>query len=425
MKVKFADICIIKSSKRIFENEYVDDGVPFIRGQEISDGSLLAENATFECYISHQRYNELKNKYGVPVLGDILITAVGTIGNLYYVDKKRDFYFKDGNVILFTSFSEKVNSKYLYYYMRSPLFKKQLEYAMIGAVQKALTMVMLNKIEIDLPTIEKQNAIVRILEKIDSKISNNNKINAELESMAKTLYDYWFLQFEFPNEEGKPYKSSSGKMVWNEELKREIPEGWEVQTVKKCIHHINTGLNPRDNFKLGNGHIKYITVKNLTVNGTIDFSDCDQIDEEARKIVHKRSDVSRGDILFASIAPLGRCVIVQENPRDWDINESVFCIRPNLNKVSTELLYMFFMSDYFVKKAEHSSTGSVFNGIRISTLEEMLILIPTKSIKDKFTDTVKNIFAKKYQNEKENQEIISIRDFLLPLLMNGQVGFKE
>lgn len=419
MKVKFADICIIKSSKRIFENEYVDDGVPFIRGQEISDGSLLAENATFECYISHQRYNELKNKYGVPVLGDILITAVGTIGNLYYVDKKRDFYFKDGNVILFTSFSEKVNSKYLYYYMRSPLFKKQLEYAMIGAVQKALTMVMLNKIEIDLPTIEKQNAIVRILEKIDSKISNNNKINAELESMAKTLYDYWFLQFEFPNEEGKPYKSSSGKMVWNEELKREIPEGWEVQTVKKCIHHINTGLNPRDNFKLGNGHIKYITVKNLTVNGTIDFSDCDQIDEEARKIVHKRSDVSRGDILFASIAPLGRCVIVQENPRDWDINESVFCIRPNLNKVSTELLYMFFMSDYFVKKAEHSSTGSVFNGIRISTLEEMLILIPTKSIKDKFTDTVKNIFAKKYQNEKENQEIISIRDFLLPLLMNG------
>ena len=116
--------------------------------------------------------------------------------------------------------------------------------------------------------------------------------------MEKTLYDFWFLQFEFPNEEGKPYKSSGGKMVWNEELKREIPEGWEVDTVKKCICHINTGLNPRDNFKLGNGHIKYITVKNLTINGTIDFSGCDQIDEDARKIVHKRSDVSKGDILF-------------------------------------------------------------------------------------------------------------------------------
>lgn len=213
-------------------------------------------------------------------------------------------------------------------------------------------------------------------------------------------------------------------MVWNKELKREIPEGWEVDTVKKCIHHINTGLNPRDNFKLGNGHINYITVKNLTINGTIDFSDCDQINEEARKIVHKRSDVSQGDILFASIAPLGRCVIVEENPRDWDINESVFCIRPNLNKISTELLYMFFMSDYFVKKAEHSSTGSVFNGIRISTLEEMLILIPPKAINDTFTIIVKSIFAKKYQNEKENQELTSLRDFLLPLLMNGQVGFK-
>ena len=83
------------------------------------------------------------------------------------------------------------------------------------------------------------------------------------------------------------------------------------------------------------------------------------------------------------------------------------------------------MSDYFVKKAEHSSTGSVFNGIRISTLEEMLILIPTKSIKDKFTDTVKSVFAKKYQNEKENYELIAFREFLLPLLMNGQVGFKD
>ena len=82
------------------------------------------------------------------------------------------------------------------------------------------------------------------------------------------------------------------------------------------------------------------------------------------------------------------------------------------------------MSDYFVKKAEHSSTGSVFNGIRISTLEEMLILIPPKAINDTFTIIVKSIFAKKYQNEKENQELTSLRDFLLPLLMNGQVGFK-
>lgn len=312
---------------------------------------------------------------------------------------------------------------YIYYNLKINL--AHLKKIAQGSQTKFLTMQILDGFKLEDVGLEEQKRLSKILSKIDDKIELNNKINVELESMAKTLYDYWFLQFEFPNEEGKPYKSSGGKMVWNEELKREIPEGWEVDTVKKCICHINTGLNPRDNFKLGNGHIKYITVKNLTINGTIDFSGCDQIDEDARKIVHKRSDVSKGDILFASIAPLGRCVIVQENPKDWDINESVFCIRPNLNKVSTEFLYMFFMSEYFVKKAEHSSTGSVFYGIRISTLEEMLILIPPKAIKDKLTDIVKDIFVKKNQNEKENQELASLRDFLLPLLMNGQVRFKE
>ncbi|HJB45439.1 MAG TPA: restriction endonuclease subunit S [Candidatus Mediterraneibacter surreyensis] len=362
--------------------------------------------------------------------GDLIMPlteqVVGLFGNSAFVPEMENITFvlnqRVGKVI---PKKGKADIYYLHYLLSTNSVREQLEYRASGTRQRNISPKDIYDVDVFVPDYEEQKKIGSTLYKLEQRVNNNNKINAELEYMAKTLYDYWFLQFEFPNEEGKPYKSSGGKMVWNEELKREIPEGWEVQTVKKCIHHINTGLNPRDNFKLGNGHIKYITVKNLTVNGTIDFSDCDQIDEEARKIVHKRSDVSRGDILFASIAPLGRCVIVQENPRDWDINESVFCIRPNLNKVSTELLYMFFMSDYFVKKAEHSSTGSVFNGIRISTLEGMLILIPTKSIKDKFTDTVKNIFAKKYQNEKENQEIISIRDFLLPLLMNGQVGFKE
>ncbi|WP_443854092.1 restriction endonuclease subunit S [Eshraghiella crossota] len=294
-----------------------------------------------------------------------------------------------------------------------------------GSQTKFLTMQLLDAFEIDDIPLAEQKRIAYTLSDIDSKIENNKKINAELESMAKTIYDYWFLQFEFPNEEGKPYKSSGGKMVWNEELKREIPEGWEVSHVKDCIKHINTGLNPRDNFVLGNGSIKYITVKNLTTDGTIDFSGCDMIDEEARVIVHNRSDVSKKDILFASIAPLGRCAIVHENPTDWDINESVFCIRPNNNIVSTEYLYMFFMSDYFIKKAEHNSTGSVFSGIRISSLEDMIITIPPEKIKDNFVKAIRETLYMKYENEKQNQELASLRDFLLPMLMNGQIGFKD
>ena len=110
--------------------------------------------------------------------------------------------------------------------------------------------------------------------------------------MAKTIYDYWFTQFGFPDEHGKPYLSSSGQMVWNETAKQKLPVGWSCSKMETAIENIRTGLNPRDNFKLGGGSIKYITVKNLRSDGVLDFSGCDTIDEAARQIVHRRSDVA-------------------------------------------------------------------------------------------------------------------------------------
>lgn len=118
---KLGEICKISSSKRIFENEYQERGIPFVRGQEISDGSLLS-NSCFNCYISKERFNEIKVKYGVPQKGDILITAVGTIGNVCFLNKDIDFYFKDGNVLWLRNFSDNVVPEYLYFYLKSPFF---------------------------------------------------------------------------------------------------------------------------------------------------------------------------------------------------------------------------------------------------------------------------------------------------------------
>ena len=145
-------------------------------------------------------------------------------------------------------------------------------------------------------------------------------------------------------------------------------------------------MNPRDNFKLGTGDIKYITVKNLTPNGTLDFTGCDTIDESARTIVHNRSDIQIGDILFASIAPLGRCYLIQSEPTDWDINESVFSIRANTDIITPAFLYLYFMSDAFIKHATSSSTGSIFKGIRINTLLETELCVPPLSVILKFKE---------------------------------------
>lgn len=351
---------------------------------------------------------------------DIIISARGTVGSMAILKKPMAF---NQSCFGLRANPQFLNQDFLFYFLK--FYMRNIKAKTQGSIFETINLLTFDMLEITYPSLSIQNKIANILSKIDDKIEINNKLNKELEEMTKTIYDYWFLQFEFPNEEGKPYKSSGGKMVWNEELKKEIPEGWEVINIKNSIKHIKTGLNPRNNFKLGNGNIKYITVKNLTTSGNIDFSNCDLIDEKAKQQINKRSEIRKGDILFASIAPLGRCFIIQETPKDWEINESVFSIRPDYDKISSEYLYMFFMSEYFIKKAEASSTGSIFSGIRINTIENMKILIPDKKIIDSFTDKVNNLFYNKFKNNQENQELTSLRDYLLPLLMNGQVGFKD
>lgn len=325
--------------------------------------------------------------------------------------------------ILITPNEEVINGKYLNVIFHSPYAQKYFEANASGSGQRyTLTNEIVGDFPIPVIEFEKQKQIGNLFSNIDRKVSNNNSTCADLEAMAKLLYDYWFVQYDFPDENGKPYKSSGGKMVWNEELRREIPEGWKVGVFGDCIASINTGLNPRENFKLNiGGTIRYLTVKNLTKEGTVDFSSCDCIDEDARAIVHRRSDIQIGDILFASIAPLGRCYVIKEDPKTWDINESVFSIRPNYKIATSNFLYMTFMSDSFVKKAEGSSTGSVFKGIRISELQDLKTIIPKKAVLDSFDDVVEKLFAAKSNAFNESMDLASLRDFLLPMLMNGQV----
>ena len=310
--------------------------------------------------------------------------------------------------------------KYLAFYLRSQLFRKAVTNNAFMTLRASFNEDIFSFLNLYLPEYKEQVKIGDMLYSMEQKIQLNKRICAELEAMAKTLYNYWFTQFDFPDENGKPYRSSGGEMVWNDQLKRKIPKGWDVRPLSHVISSINTGLNPRDNFILGNGDIQYLTVKNLTTSGTIDFSGCDTVDEQAREIIHKRSDVSVGDILFASIAPLGRCYLIQNPPEKWDINESVFSIRRNASRVTSEFLYMYFMSDTFIKAATSSSTGSIFKGIRINTLLDIAAVIPPKDIVAAFTTQVKTLLALKEQKGTENRELTKLCDWLLPMLMNGQ-----
>ena len=418
--VKLKDVCIGKGEYGIAASaeEYSKNKTRYLRITDISDfGDLLDDDRKSISCSGCDKYLLHDN--------DIVFARTGnSTGRAFFYENKYGSLIYAGFLIKFHLDESKLNPKYMKYYTVSNTYKNWIANGPTGSTRGNMSEGDFANMPVFLPERKVQDGLVAIMEPIDDKIQNNNAIRANLNALLKLFYDYWFLQFDFPNNNGNPYKSSGGKMVYNKVLKRDIPEGWEVVKIKDIISHINTGLNPRQNFKLNNGNIKYITVKNLTTEGTIDFTSCDTIDDNALAKVHKRSDISKGDVLFASIAPLVRCVIIREDPKGWDINESVFSIRPK-NKNLSEYLYMFFMSEYFIKKAEHSSTGSVFDGIRISVLEDMEIVIPPVSILNEFNKIISPILDLKYQNEIENQQLKGIYNFLLPLLMNGQIRISD
>lgn len=274
-----------------------------------------------------------------------------------------------------------------------------------------------------LPRLQKheQKRISSLLSSLDRKIAINNKINAQLEAMAKMLYDYWFVQFDFPDENGKPYKSSGGKMVYNEILKREIPEGWECFELSDVIERIGTGLNPRQHFSLGQGSNYYVTIKSIDEGKILLDDKCDKIDDDALKIINRRSDLRVGDILFTSIQPVGITYLIQEKPKNWNINESVFSIRPNHEVISSEYAYLLLGSKDMKAFTKNASAGSIHKGIRIGVLKTFKFAFGGEKIVRKFSEIVAPQLAYMHKTEKENQELTQLRDWLLPMLMNGQV----
>jgi type I restriction enzyme S subunit len=408
----------------VYLSDYVKKGIPFYRSKEIIELSNW-QDISEPLYISNEQYNEIKRKFPVPKINDILITSVWTIG-ISYLIKNENFYFKDGNLTWLREINEKVvNITFLIQWLKSNFFLKQIFNNNIWAVQKAITIDYLKKVNIALPNLINQQKIASILSNLDLKIELNNKINSELEKMAKTLYDYWFVQFDFPDENWKPYKTSGWKMIWSDELKREIPDGWEMEELDYIISKTWTWLNPRDNFKLGNWNNYYITIKNVKWWKIIFDYSCDRIDDEAFKIIDKRSDLQIWDILFTSIQPVWVTYLIHEKPKNWNINESVFTIRPDYKKITSEYLYMLLNSQEMKSFTTNVSAWSIHKWIRHTVLKTFkLAYCEDKKVIDNFSKQISPILKRIYLIDRENQKLAELRDFLLPMLMNWQLSVK-
>lgn len=303
--------------------------------------------------------------------------------------------------------TKKILGSYLNAYLSSYLGRKHFSNQASGSGQRyTLTKESLGSISIPLIDKKQQMFIGSLFNNIDKKISLNNKIISELESMAKTIYDYWFLQFEFPNEEGKPYKSSGGKMVWNEELKREIPEGWDITNIgniTKCLdsQRIPLSLNDRASRK---GIYPYY--------GATEIMD------------HIDSFIFDGDyVLLAEDGSVmneeGFPILQRAKGKIW-VNNHAHILKP-INSYHCRLL-IYILSYIPVAQIK---TGSVQMKVNQENLNTYKVLDIPKKLIFKINNVLDTIDNKILELQKENQELTTLRDFLLPLLMNGQVGFKD
>lgn len=394
--------------------EFWDNGtIPWLKTEQLGEKYIFD---TIE-YVSQTAINKTALKVFPENTLSIAMYGEGkTRGNVSIIKKPMTTNQACCNVELD---KEKADYEYVYYFLKTQYEGLR---SLSSGVRKNLNSNDIKNYPIRLPeNIEEQRKIASILSTLDEKIALNNQINATLEQMAKTLYDYWFVQFDFPDDNGKPYKSSGGEMVYNETLKREIPKNWVSKTLGEIIIHSNTGLNPRDNFKLGSGDNYYITIKNIK-NGQINFdSSCDRVSDDALLKINRRSQLDVGDILFTSIEPVGQTVLIHDKPKNWDINESVFSIRPDINFVTSEYLYMLLSGQETKGFTKNSSTGSIHKGIRHSVLKTFTFPYANTNLILNFTDQVKPILTQINVLQKENSELTKLRDWLLPMLMNGQV----
>ncbi|HEM5036368.1 TPA: restriction endonuclease subunit S [Streptococcus suis] len=409
VRYKFSEFATITSSKRVHLSDYVEVGVPFYRSKEIIE---LANNQGISetLFISEAKYNEIKNKYPVPQIDDILITAVGTIGKIYLV-KDVGFYFKDGNLIWVRDVNKEIiNINYLYYFLNSPVFQSNIIKNNIGAVQKAITIDHLKSIELDLPTLEAQNNISNILKNIDQKIALNNQINEELEAMAKTLYDHWFVQFDFPDENGKPYKSSGGKMVYNDQLKREIPEGWGVDSLWNIATFYN-GL-AMQKFRPASETDESLPVIKIREM----FSGFSKDTEKASTAIPKEAIIEAGDILFSWSATLE---VILWGGEKGALNQHIFKVTSE--KYPKSFIYNELRSYLKVFKTIAELRKTTMGHITQEHLKQAMIIIPPNDLIDEIHNRISLILKQQLDLKQQNQELTQLRDWLLPMLMNGQV----
>ncbi len=403
----------MKKMLSLFQLGTLRNGMNYDRGSVVTGCKMIGVadfgNRVFPDYKTLQEIDsDIVSNDDLLHEGDILF--VRSNGNKNLVG--RSMFIKDisepicysGFCIMLRPNPDMVCPQYLFYALRSPFCRKQYSYSQQTNITN-LSQTVLGSVIVPVPDYEEQVKLSRILYNIDQKIQNNNLVCAELETMAKILYDYWFVQFDFPDGNGRPYRASGGEMVWNEQLKREIPKGWAVG--KLCdIANITMGQSPAGESynEVGEGTIFY--------QGRTDFGL--RFPTPRMYTTAPTRFAKKGDLLLSVRAPVGDLNIAMEN----------CCIGRGLaalnSKIGSQMHLFYTLSGFKQLFDVMDGNGTTFGSITKDILFDMNVVIPSNPQLNDFEKHIKPIETKIQVCEQENRELTKLRDWLLPMLMNGQ-----
>lgn len=432
---KLADLCDIGSSKRIFQHEYVDNGIPFFRSKEVIDKALGSFEPKDLLFISHDKFNEIKSKYNVPKAGELLLSSVGNRSGIPYVIKETDgdFYFKDGNLTWFRNF-KKLDSDFLFYWINSSVGQNALNGIMIGSAQKALTISGLQNLTLTIPPLPIQKKIAHILSTLDDKIELNRKMNQTLEEMASAIFKSWFVDFDpvhaKANCEDEAELENIAKELGiskeildlfpSEFIESEmgmIPKGWEVKAISS-IGQVITGKTPPTTQKENYGdRYPFITIPDM--HNQVYITKTERYLSDVGNNVQKNKLIPKNSLIVSCIATVGLISINSEDSHTNQQINSIVCDEKNL-------YYLYFILKNMKETLiMYGSSGTATLNVNKSTFENIEFIKSSDILIQRFFKFVNPIFGDILENTKQIQILEKTRDTLLPKLLSGEIDVSD